>query len=338
MKARELGFDVTKDTPELSAMLTRVKALEHAGYEFEAADGSLALLIRRALKRRADAVPGRRAITCRCARTAKPVGLRSDRQGPRRQRARPHRRRRRRPGERARRRAAGGARQVLSGSADASASPTTRSASSIRRCGTAARTRVLIESSDGTLELDDDRRQREHHRSQPAGAGRQPRVRAAQEGVHRRRGLMTEGRPPDASCRTSSISISCLVAAVASRALAVAATVRLKPAAADEAWLRRRQVRLQLPVASGFSRTRRRARGPAVPPAHGGQRPARRRRRDAGGGSARRRATRFRVAGVYEPTPDPRSSPPKRLEARLHLPDLDRARRRSRRSAVGRSR
>jgi 2-isopropylmalate synthase len=50
MKAKELGFDVTKDTPELSAMLTRVKALEHEGYEFEAADGSLALLIRRALK------------------------------------------------------------------------------------------------------------------------------------------------------------------------------------------------------------------------------------------------------------------------------------------------
>jgi 2-isopropylmalate synthase len=50
MKARELGFDVTKDTPELNAMLRRVKALEHEGYEFEAADGSLALLIRRALK------------------------------------------------------------------------------------------------------------------------------------------------------------------------------------------------------------------------------------------------------------------------------------------------
>ena len=50
MKARELGFDITKDTPELNAMLTEVKALEHEGYEFEAADGSLALLIRRALK------------------------------------------------------------------------------------------------------------------------------------------------------------------------------------------------------------------------------------------------------------------------------------------------
>ena len=50
MKARELGFDVSKETPELNAMLQRVKALEHEGYEFEAADGSLALLIRRALK------------------------------------------------------------------------------------------------------------------------------------------------------------------------------------------------------------------------------------------------------------------------------------------------
>jgi 2-isopropylmalate synthase len=50
MKSRELGLDVTKDTPELNAMLKRVKELEHEGYEFEAADGSLALLIRRALK------------------------------------------------------------------------------------------------------------------------------------------------------------------------------------------------------------------------------------------------------------------------------------------------
>jgi 2-isopropylmalate synthase len=50
MKARELGFDVSKETPELNALLKKVKALEHEGYEFEAADGSLALLIRRALR------------------------------------------------------------------------------------------------------------------------------------------------------------------------------------------------------------------------------------------------------------------------------------------------
>jgi len=35
-----------------------------------------------------------------------------------------------------------------------------------------------------------------------------------------------------------------------------------------------------------------------------------------------RLARQFRVAGVYEPTPDPRKFPARRLEARLHLPDL----------------
>jgi 2-isopropylmalate synthase len=49
MKARELGFDITNDTPQLREILNRIKELEHEGYEFESADGSLALLIRRAL-------------------------------------------------------------------------------------------------------------------------------------------------------------------------------------------------------------------------------------------------------------------------------------------------
>jgi len=49
MKARELGFDLTNTTPQLRDMLARIKDLEHEGYEFEAADGSLALLIRQAL-------------------------------------------------------------------------------------------------------------------------------------------------------------------------------------------------------------------------------------------------------------------------------------------------
>jgi 2-isopropylmalate synthase len=53
LKARELGFDVSKETPQLNAMLQSVKRLEHDGYEFESADGSLALLIRRTLKREA---------------------------------------------------------------------------------------------------------------------------------------------------------------------------------------------------------------------------------------------------------------------------------------------
>ncbi|HWW86910.1 MAG TPA: citramalate synthase, partial [Vicinamibacterales bacterium] len=49
MKARELGFNLTSDTPQLRAIVERIKALEHQGYEFEAADGSLRLLIRRIL-------------------------------------------------------------------------------------------------------------------------------------------------------------------------------------------------------------------------------------------------------------------------------------------------
>jgi len=50
LKAQELGFKITNDTPELKSILARVKELEHGGYEFEAAEGSLALLIRHRLK------------------------------------------------------------------------------------------------------------------------------------------------------------------------------------------------------------------------------------------------------------------------------------------------
>ena len=50
MKARELGLDVSAETPHVRSMLQQIKELEHQGYEFEAADGSLSLLIRRALR------------------------------------------------------------------------------------------------------------------------------------------------------------------------------------------------------------------------------------------------------------------------------------------------
>jgi 2-isopropylmalate synthase len=49
MKARELGFDLSSDTPHVRTLLQQIKDLEHRGYEFEAADGSLTLLIQRAL-------------------------------------------------------------------------------------------------------------------------------------------------------------------------------------------------------------------------------------------------------------------------------------------------
>jgi 2-isopropylmalate synthase len=50
LKAQELGFNITNDTPELKTILNRIKELEHQGYEFEAAEGSLALLIQKILK------------------------------------------------------------------------------------------------------------------------------------------------------------------------------------------------------------------------------------------------------------------------------------------------
>ena len=49
MKAQELGFQLTNETPELKSILSRIKELEHEGYEFEAAEGSLALLIHKAM-------------------------------------------------------------------------------------------------------------------------------------------------------------------------------------------------------------------------------------------------------------------------------------------------
>ena len=50
LKAQELGFKITNETPELKTILARVKELEHQGCEFEAAEASLALLIRKTLK------------------------------------------------------------------------------------------------------------------------------------------------------------------------------------------------------------------------------------------------------------------------------------------------
>ncbi len=47
-KAAELGISITKDSPELSEILRKVKQLENEGYEFEGAEGSLELLMLRA--------------------------------------------------------------------------------------------------------------------------------------------------------------------------------------------------------------------------------------------------------------------------------------------------
>ena len=47
-KAAELNIPITKDSPELSVILRKVKELENEGYEFEGAEGSLELLMLRA--------------------------------------------------------------------------------------------------------------------------------------------------------------------------------------------------------------------------------------------------------------------------------------------------
>jgi 2-isopropylmalate synthase len=50
MKAAELGFKLEPDAAETRAITAEVKRLEGEGYEYEAAEGSLALLIRKMLK------------------------------------------------------------------------------------------------------------------------------------------------------------------------------------------------------------------------------------------------------------------------------------------------
>ena len=50
MKAQSLGFKLRNDTPELKEILNAIKEREHAGYEYEAAEASMALLIRGVLE------------------------------------------------------------------------------------------------------------------------------------------------------------------------------------------------------------------------------------------------------------------------------------------------
>ncbi len=50
-KAQGLSLDLTKDTPEAKRLLKLLQKLEHEGYHFEAAEGSLELLLKRELKK-----------------------------------------------------------------------------------------------------------------------------------------------------------------------------------------------------------------------------------------------------------------------------------------------
>jgi len=46
LKAKEFGIDLEKDVKTASEILSRIQAMEHKGYQFEAADGSFELLIK----------------------------------------------------------------------------------------------------------------------------------------------------------------------------------------------------------------------------------------------------------------------------------------------------
>jgi 2-isopropylmalate synthase len=51
IKARELKFDLDKKSPQAKKLLKLIQELENKGYQFEAADGSFALLLQRAFKK-----------------------------------------------------------------------------------------------------------------------------------------------------------------------------------------------------------------------------------------------------------------------------------------------
>ena len=51
MKAHELGIDLGKDTPAVREILQQLKQMEHAGYEYEAADASFHILAQKLLKK-----------------------------------------------------------------------------------------------------------------------------------------------------------------------------------------------------------------------------------------------------------------------------------------------
>ena len=48
-KAEEMGLDLSKDSPEVRQILTQLKQLEHAGFQFEGAEASFELLVRRTM-------------------------------------------------------------------------------------------------------------------------------------------------------------------------------------------------------------------------------------------------------------------------------------------------
>ena len=51
LKAKKMGIDLDKKSPETQGLLKRLQEMEHEGYQFEAADASFELFMKRALKK-----------------------------------------------------------------------------------------------------------------------------------------------------------------------------------------------------------------------------------------------------------------------------------------------
>ncbi|MEI9998271.1 MAG: hypothetical protein WDO13_03415 [Verrucomicrobiota bacterium] len=109
LKARTLGIQLEEKSPEALAVLEQIKSLENQGYEFEAADASFELLVRKALGTyRPFFELTEYHVSIRKERHARLRPLRGHDQALRQRREGLHRGRGRRPGERARRGAAPG--------------------------------------------------------------------------------------------------------------------------------------------------------------------------------------------------------------------------------------
>ena len=141
-EGREAGHR-RSTTTAAARVVERVKELEHEGYQFEAADGSFELLMRRETGELRAAVPaGVLARDRREARRRQGRDRGDDQDLGRRRALRAHRRGQR-PGQRARRGAARRRSARSTRTCATSSSSTSRSASSTRRKGTGAVTRVL---------------------------------------------------------------------------------------------------------------------------------------------------------------------------------------------------
>ena len=162
----------TLDDAAAARVVERVKELEHAGYQFEAADGSFELLLR---KEAGDYEPLFRLESWRVHRRAarrRQGRDRGDDQDLGRRRALRAHRRGQRPGQRAGR--------ARCAPRSARSTRTSRDIELVNfkvrildeTHGTDAVTRVLIDASDGARRLGLDRRARERHRRLVAGAGR----------------------------------------------------------------------------------------------------------------------------------------------------------------------